>query len=189
MNSGNAYTKIIEALKDGKVGLLPSDTIYGLSCSALNEKAIKRIYKLKGRDYDKPLIILLASANQALLLGLESKDLELAWKHWPAPLTAIVPAGKSTPEFLHRGTKTLAVRVPYSDDLRMIMDDIGPLVSTSANPQGKEPAKTKKRAEKYFGSKLDFYVDIGELNGEPSTIVEIKKGKLKIIRQGAFELK
>ena len=184
----NKYRGVVKLLKDGAVGHLPSDTIYGLSCVALNERAVERIYQLKGRDYDKPFIILLTSVEQAAQLGVNPKDLGPVKDLWPAPLTAITRAGQKTPELLHRGTYTLALRVPDNAELRKLISRTGPLVSTSANPQGQEPAKTLEQAKKYFGDKLDFYIDAGDLKIQPSTMVQIQNGGLKIVRQGAYEV-
>lgn len=178
--------EIIKILKDGGVGLLPSDTIYGLSCSALNQIAIERIFKLKGRDYDRLFIVVIADIEQAVKLGLDSKNFAPVSGIWPAPLTLVVPATEQTPRFLRRGNNSLAVRVPDRDDLRELLRKTGPLVSTSANPSGRPPAETVEQAKVYFGNKLDFYVDAGEIRGQPSTVAKIEDGKLKILRQGAF---
>ena len=183
-----SYGNAAELLKAGQVGLLPSDTIYGLSGLALNKLGVEKIYKLKGRGYKKPMIVLLADSAQAGQLGLDSRDLALASAIWPAPLTLIVPAGKNTPAFLHRGTKSLAIRVPDNSALRKLISSTGPLVSTSANPEGKEPAQNVAQAKSYFGDKLNFYIDAGELKTQPSTIVQTKNGKLIVLRQGAHQL-
>ncbi len=167
---------------------MPSDTVYGISCLAINKNAVERIYELKGRDYNMPFIILLADIKQAEQLDLRVQGLEPANKFWPAPLTLITPAGPNTPVFLHRGKFSLAVRIPNNDELRKLISQTGPIVSTSANPQGQPPAKTIAEAKNYFGDKIDFYVDAGTLDGPPSTIAEIKSGKLVVTRQGAFKL-
>lgn len=182
------YGGVVKTLQEGGVGLLPSDTIYGLSCSALNETAVQRIYRLKGRRYDKPLIILLADIEQANSVGLNTRELRPMNKIWPAQLTLILPAGRETPEFLHRGKRTLAIRVPADDKLTELLKLTGPLVSTSANPEGKSPSLDIKQARDYFGNKLDFYVDVGPLKAEASTIVRFKKGQVEVIRQGAFKV-
>lgn len=178
---------VTELLKSGGVGLLPADTVYGLSCMALNKDSVGRIYKLKGRDYNLPFIILLSDIEQAAQLNLDPKDLHPAEKFWPAPLTLIVP-GKNSPAFLHRGRESLAVRIPPDAGLRDLIKQTGPIVSTSANPQGQPPAKNVGEAKEYFGSKLDFYVDAGTLEAQPSTIVEVKNDKLIVTRQGSFRL-
>ncbi len=182
------YKHLISLLKKGAIGLLPSDTIYGLSCSVLNKTEVERIYELKGRDYDKPLIILLTGIEQAKELGLDPKELEPVRKYWPASLSVVAPAGADTPEFLHRGTKTLAVRIPNIPALRELMRKVGPLVSTSANVQGERPGNNVAEAKKVFGDKLDFYVDGGQSSGQPSTLAEVKGGQLKVLRQGSFRL-
>lgn len=183
-----AQDAIITALKGDGVGVLPSDTIYGLSCLALNQEAVERIYQLKGRDYHKPLIILLANIEQAGQLGIEPNVLEPVRKLWPAPLTVIVSTGQMTPEFLHRGMHALAVRIPNNAELRELISEIGPIVSTSANVQGQKPANSVAKAREYFGDRLDFYIDAGVLNNMPSTLVRLKNDKLRIIRQGAYKV-
>jgi L-threonylcarbamoyladenylate synthase len=82
----------------------------------------------------------------------------------------------------------LAVRMPDNNDLRRLIDKVGPIVSTSANLQGQVPAKNVEDAQKYFGDKLDFYVDAGKLNGEPSTLVKIENGQIIILRQGSYKI-
>lgn len=178
---------VVKLLEDGAVGLVPSDTVYGLSAVALNEGSVRRIYELKGRDNHKPYIILLADFNQANQLGINPEDLSLVSRLWPAPLTFIAPA-ENAPEFLHRGTQSLAIRIPNNETLRELLVLVGPLLSTSANLQGEAIAQDMSMAKLYFGDKLDFYVDAGTLSGQPSTIVQAQNGQLKILRPGAFKL-
>jgi L-threonylcarbamoyladenylate synthase len=187
--SDNFDSQIVALLRGGAVGFMPSDTVYGLSCSALNQEAVERIYELKGRDSFKPCIVLLADIHQATELGIDEHSLEPIQKLWPAALTFVAPAGVTTPEYLHRGTSTIAVRVPKDKPLQRLLYKTGPLISTSANTQGEQTAQNVEEAKRYFGDKLDFYVDGGELTGQPSTLVEFKKGKLKILREGAVKIK
>lgn len=181
------FDKISEQLKNGAVGLLPTDTIYGLSCLALDEMAVGRIYQLKERNSRKPCIILLAGADQAAVIGIDPAKLQPATKHWPAALTVIVPA-PAAPQFLTRGTKSLAVRVPADKELRQLLEQTGPLVSSSANLEGQTPARTAADARRYFGDNIDFYIDAGEMSSEPSTIAKIVDGKLEVIRPGAYKI-
>jgi L-threonylcarbamoyladenylate synthase len=180
--------EVIKLLKKGGVGFIPSDTVYGLSASALNKKAVEKIYELKGRDNIKPCIVLVADSGQAVKLGISEKALQPVQNLWPAALTLVCRA-ETAPEYLHRGTKTLAVRMPDSKALRDLIAITGPIVSTSANLQGDTPAKSVKQAQKYFGDQLDFYVDGGKLEGESSTLIKIENGKLKVFRKGANEIK
>jgi L-threonylcarbamoyladenylate synthase len=178
--------KIIELLKGGGVGLLPTDTIYGLSALALNEKAVGRVHELKQRDDGKPLVVLIGELKQLSELGLPLAHAELVKDHWPAPLSMIFESS-NIPEWLHKKTRSLAVRLPKHNDLIELIKKVGPVVSTSVNPQSMKPATSAEEAKKYFGNRLDFYVDAGKINGQPSTLAKIENGKIEIIRQGAYE--
>jgi len=181
--------RVIELLRNGGVGFMPSDTIYGLSCRALDEQAVERIYALKKRDSEKPLIVLVATISQLDELGIKRDKASLAEQYWPGGLTLICEA-PGVPAYLHRGTQSLAVRVPDNNDLRDFILKTGPLVSTSANTQGDAIASSTKDAETYFGEQLDFYVDAGDLSEhKPSTLVRAVNGKLEVIREGAVKIK
>jgi L-threonylcarbamoyladenylate synthase len=180
--------QVIKLLKDGGVGFMPSDTIYGLSGRALHEQAVGRIYRLKQRDYDKPLIVLIATISQLNELNIDIRQTKTVDKYWPGQLTLICDAPK-THAWLHRGTNTLAVRLTGHKTLRELIEKVGPIVSTSTNIQGGTPAGSVDEAQAYFGDKLDFYVDAGDLSGhQPSTLVRSVNGKLEVIRDGAVKI-
>jgi L-threonylcarbamoyladenylate synthase len=179
---------VAEMLKSGAVGLLPSDTIYGLSAVALNKEAVERIHELKDRDYNKPLIVLIASMEQLNSLGLNKEQAELVQNYWPGPLSVIFKS-LDIPEWLQLGNASLAVRMPDKEELRDLIAIAGPIVSTSANLQGEKPAESVEEAKKYFNDHLDFYVDVGELNNQASTLVKIENERLKVVRQGSIKLK
>jgi len=180
--------KVVELLNEGAVGFMPTDTIYGLSCRALNEKAVERLHQLKGRSHSKPFIILISNLKMLDALGVRyNKVITLVEKYWPGPLTVIFDAPRS-PKWLHRGTKTLAVRMPAVADLQNLIKQVGPLVSTSANAEGERPAQSVEQARKYFGEQLDFYIDVGKVKTQPSTIARVEKSKLKLVRQGAIKI-
>ena len=179
--------EVIRLLNSGAVGFLPSDTIYGLSCRALDEQAVGRIHRLKKRDKHKPLVVLISSTGQLDELGIELSEVTPALKYWPGQLTIICNT-KKTPAWLQMGTGTQSVRIPGSPGLRRLIAKTGPLISTSANLAGQEPALNIAGAKKYFGDKLDFYVNIGMLSGKPSTIVKAGPDGLEVIRPGAVDI-
>jgi L-threonylcarbamoyladenylate synthase len=179
--------EIVELLQNGAVGLLPTDTIYGLSALALNEQAVERIHKLKHRDDGKPLVVLISNIKQLAELGLSVADAEHVKNYWPAPLSVEFDA-TNAPEWLHRGKFYFGVRMPDNDSLRSFIRKVGPIVSSSANLQGQRPASSVREAKNYFGNKLDFYVDQGNLEGRPSTLVKIKDGRITVLRQGALKI-
>jgi L-threonylcarbamoyladenylate synthase len=179
--------KVEALIKQGAVGLLPSDTIYGLSASALCKEAVERIHALKARDGSKPLIVLISRFEQMPELGLKVEDIMMAKKNWPAPLSIIFRSFE-IPSWLHQNTNSLAVRMPDCHELRDLIAKTGPIVSTSANLQGEKPAESAKEARKIFGDKLDFYVDTGRLEGSSSTLVKAENGLLRVLRQGSYEI-
>ena len=179
--------KVARLLKAGAVGLLPADTIYGLSCIALNKDAVARTHRIKRRDKTKPFVVLISRIEQLNDLGIITTDAAPALRYWPGRLTLICEA-KKAPEWLHMGTGTLAIRQPDYPDLRRLIDETGPIISTSANLSGSQPAASPKQAREYFGDKLDFYVDTGKLSGLPSTIVRASLSGLEVVRPGAVKI-
>jgi L-threonylcarbamoyladenylate synthase len=179
--------KVAELLNSGGVGLLPTDTIYGLSALALNKDAVQKVHKLKQRDGGKPLVVLIADVKQLAELGLSVAHADFVKKYWPGPLSLEFDAS-SAPEWLHRGMYYFGVRLPKHSELGDLIAKTGPIVSTSANLQGQAPAKNVEEAKKYFGDKLDFYVDSGEVSGQSSTLVKVTEGKLQVVRQGEYKI-
>lgn len=179
--------QLTACLNDGGVIVLPTDTIYGVVAKTANQQAVERIYKLRGRAPEKPCIILVAGAWQiwdsSLWTNMHKK---LADKYWPGPLSLVAPTTEKTPAYLHRGTHTLAYRVPDKPELLKLLTVTGPLIAPSANLEGEPVAITLDEAEKYFGDKVDGYVDAGSLaNHAPSTVATIEDGKVIVLRQGA----
>lgn len=175
----------VDIIKDGGVGVLATDTLYGLVGSAFSREAVERIYKLKNRRADKPLIVLIGEKKDLEIFGdvLDRETEKFLDSVWPGPVSVILPAPKA-PEHLLCGGQTLAFRLPKKPELRGIIKEVGPLVAPSANPEGLPPARNITEAKKYFGSGVDFYEDSGELVGEPSAIVRFTNGKVEILRQG-----
>lgn len=183
--------KTIKVLKAGGVGILPTDTLYGLVGSVLWEKAVKRIYKLKKRDPKKPMIILIGSLKDLGLfnIAIKSRAKKLIGHFWPGQVSIILqcPTDKKM-SYLLRGNRTLAFRLPKPKWLKDLLGITGPLVAPSANPEDLPPAETIKEAKEYFRDEVDFYVNGGKLSGLPSTLIEIKDNKVIIRRQGAVRL-
>ncbi len=178
--------KIIDALKKGSVCVLPTDTVYGLVCSANLPEACTRLYGLKFRE-NKPGTIVASSVSQLVDLGIPARYLKPVEHFWPNPISVVVPCGPDL-EYLHVGKQSLAVRVFDNTDLRKIIDQTGPLLTTSANLPGQPPANSIAQAQKYFDNQVDLYVDGGDMSGRPaSTIVQIVDDELVVLRQGAIK--
>jgi L-threonylcarbamoyladenylate synthase len=179
--------QIIKSLKEGGVGVIPTDTVYGIVCSALNEKSVEKVYGIRRRRPDKPCIILIADISDLSLFGINVGRLteQLINRLWPGQVSIILPCDKGEFSYLHRGTNTLAFRLPANEDLRAMLRETGPLIAPSANPEGQATAITIEKAREYFPENVDFFEDAGPRVGEPSTVVSIDNGEIRILRQGS----
>lgn len=179
---------VANLIKGGAVGIMPTDTLYGIVCSAANEAAVQRLYGLKAREA-KPGTLVAASIDQLVDLGIPRRYLTAVGQYWPGPISIVIPVGPAL-GFLHLGKGSLAIRIPSDASFQDLLSHSGPLLTSSANKPGATPAATIKEAENYFGDSIDFYVDGGDLSDrEPSTIIRIIDDAVEVIRQGAVKIK
>lgn len=178
--------EIINKLKQEEIGVIPTDTLYGLVGSALSKKAVERIYQIKNRDLNKPFIILISDISDLNLfeINLDQKTKDYLTKVWPGPFSVVLPCNNEKLNYLHRGTNSLAFRIPDNEKLLDLLKQTGPLVAPSANFQDFPPAENIEEAQKYFEEGVDFYLDGGKLSGNPSTVFKIEDQKIIILRQG-----
>lgn len=170
-------------LKENGIGVLATDTLYGLVGSAFSPEAVNRIYQIKGRDLTKPFIILIGSLADLKLFKIKP-DRSLT-EYWPGKTSIILPCDDEEFFYLHRGKKSLAFRFPDKPNLVALLKRTGPLVAPSANPEGSKPAGTIEQAKEYFQDSVDLYLDEGELTSLPSTLIAFNKGRAIIKRKGA----
>lgn len=191
--------QIIKFLKMGKVGVIPTDTIYGIVGSALNPHTVEKIYKLRERAADKPFIILIANLNDLNQFNIKLTDKMkiILKKIWPNPVSVVLPFNEEKFKYLHRSKKSLAFRIPNNEWLINLLKQSGSLVAPSANIEGGKPSETIEEAKKYFGDKVDFYVDGGKMSkapasavkSAPSTLIRLMDdGSYQILRQGSYKL-
>jgi L-threonylcarbamoyladenylate synthase len=173
---------------DGAIAVIPTDTLYGLVARAADQAAVERLYKLKNRDH-KPGTLIAADIDQLEELGLKRRYLTVVQQYWPGAISVIIPCADPTLKYLHRGKMSLAVRIPDDKELLELLARTGPLLTSSANQPGEQPANTIAEAKRYFGDKVDSYVDGGDLSDrKPSTIIRIIDDAIEIIRQGAVTI-
>ena len=178
----------VHALADGDVGVLPTDTVYGLAASAHSQVAVERLYRLKNRE-QKPGTLIAASIRQLQELGVPDELLDRLKPYWPGPLSAVLPISDSF-SYLHQGVGDIAIRVVADEIICHLLEQTGPLMTSSTNHPGAPGATTVNEAWDYFHNLVDFYVDGGNLSGRPpSTIVKFRPDEgLEILRQGAIIL-
>lgn len=177
--------KSIESLKKDGIGIIPTDTIYGIVGCALSPNAVRKIYRVRQRNPKKPMIILISKISDLKLfdIKLDTATKSILNKLWPARVSVILPSYSPKFKYLRRVGKTLSFRLPNNRKLRSFISKTGPLVAPSANPEGLQPAKNISEAKKYFGGRVSFYIDSGSLNSKPSKIVAIENGKIITIRK------
>ena len=171
--------KAAEIIKSGGVIAIPTDTVYGLSAGIKHPEAIKRIYKIKNRPENQPLITHIADLEDlAELTEITDTVKKLAAKFWPGALTLVF-----TPE--------LSIRIPDNQtDLEIIRLAETPIVSTSANLSGYPNPLTAEKVYEQIGDKVDMILDSGKCSlGIPSTLLDISQTPAKIIRLGAISEK
>ena len=169
------------------VGVIPTDTVYGLVASAHDAEAINRLYSLKSRNA-KPGTVIAASIDQLSKLGLKHRYLQAVIDYWPGQISIIIPCGPEL-SYIHQGVNSIAVRVPADEQLVEFLEETGPLVTSSANHPNEPVAATIKEAQKYFGDKVEFYVDGGDLSDrQPSTIIRIVDDAVEVLREGAVKI-
>jgi L-threonylcarbamoyladenylate synthase len=181
--------KLIETLKRGGVVVMPTDTIYGIVGRALDPSVVNRIYEIRKRKPEKPCIVLIGDISELekFSISLSSEQKEKIKEYWldnSKPVSIVLECEDETFSYLHRGTKTLAIRLPFSKELQDLLLDIGPLVAPSANPEGLAPATNITEAQKYFSDSVDMYVDGGDMHGKPSKLIQLHKdGSVTILRE------
>lgn len=180
----------LKLILDSEPIIIPTDTVYGLVCRYDSKAAVNKIYKLKGRDRNKPLI-LLGYDWKALKRFVRLQDLpkktcqgmsQRIKEEWPGALTIILPSSKKVPNFLNKGFKTIGLRVPNNEfALNLLKNCPGKvLASTSANLSGKSPKYPQKEILKKI--KLFVKAKKGEMSLNPSRIIEYSKKTITVIR-------
>lgn len=174
-------------IKSGAVGVIPTDTVYGLVASARLPDSVNRLFTIKPRE-KKPGTLVAANVDQLVELGLKRRYLKVVEQYWPGAVSVVIPCGSEL-EYLHRGLDSLAVRIPDDKDLLALLAKTGPLATTSANLPGQPPAATIEEARNYFGDQSDFYEDGGDLSGRaPSTVIRIVDDAVEVLREGAVKI-
>jgi L-threonylcarbamoyladenylate synthase len=187
--------KAIAVLKKGGIVAYPTDTAYGLAADASNEKAVRKLYQLKGRDFNKPVHVIFPDMNWlSRMVVLNVPALKLMNRFLPGPLTLVLPMkieGVSW-EMLSAGTGTLGIRLPDDKMALGLVRGFGrPITTTSANVSGGENAYSIAEVKKQFAEQgPDYYLDGGRLKKKkPSTVVALDGNNAKILREGPISEK
>ena len=177
-------------IKNGGIVIFPTETVYGIGANGLDEKAVKRIYEVKKRDYNKPISLLVSDFQMIEKLTKDITDIEyrIMRAFFPGPLTIILKKKDIIPSIVTSGGDTVGIRMPEGDLARKLVELSGvPIATPSANISGKRSGTNLKEIMKDFKGKVDFYIDGGESKlGLASTIVKIIDNKVHILREGSI---
>lgn len=178
----------IESLKRGDPVIFPTETVYGLGAPIFNEDAVRKIFTIKGRPLDNPLIAHIAHLNEAFKLGedLSAHFYTLAEVFWPGPLAIVVKRRAEVPSLISAGQPTLAIRMPMHRTARELIEGVGePLVAPSANLSGKPSPTRLIDALEDLNGKVHYAIDGGECDvGIESTVISLAHATPTLLRPG-----
>lgn len=174
-------------IRSGGIVVFPTETVYGIGANALDGKAATKIYRIKGRPLDNPMIVHVSSMEMAKEIAkIPAKYVNVLQKIWPAPFTIIVPVKSNIPRVVTGGLSTIAIRMPSSKvALALIRESAVPIAAPSANISKKPSSTNASHAKKYFSGKVDIIIDAGSSSlGLESTVMNLKS--FEILRPGTF---
>jgi len=181
-------SKPAKALKEGKLVLFPTETVYGIGANALDEEAVKKIFIAKGRAQDNPLIVHISDKKMLdrLVQNVGEIEKKLIKEFWPGPLTIIFEKKPIIPEMITGGLKTVAIRIPSNMVARKLIELSNvPVAAPSANISGKPSGTNIEDIIEELDGKVEFIVDSGKVDiGLESTVVRVVEDVVHILRPG-----
>ena len=194
VESERALRRAAAALRAGGVVLLPTDTVYGLA--ALTPGAEEDLFVLKGRPPDRSIAVLVADrpAAESLAEDIPAPLAELMDRHWPGPLTVVLPRPRSPAPQIGGDRDTVGVRCPDHPWLQRLLTEVGPLATTSANrhahptPPQAADVLTALAPDPTTEARIHVAIDGGPCTGQASTVVTWRNGELRILRPGPLNL-
>lgn len=191
LKENNEYEKIkpaAESIKQGKLVLFPTETVYGIGANALDEKAVKDIFIAKGRAQDNPLIVHISDIKMLddLVKNVGPIEQKLMEKFWPGPLTIVMERKSIIPNVITGGLDTVAIRMPSNEIARKLIEySKCPIAAPSANVSGKPSGTLVEDIIDELDGKVDYVIDSGKVDiGVESTVVRVVDNIIHILRPG-----
>lgn len=186
-----AVAAAAQAVRRGRLVVLPTDTVYGIGADAFDPAAVRALLKAKGRGRDMPPPVLISAAStvNALVVDLPDHARALTERFWPGALTLVGRQQQSLQWDLGDTRGTVAVRMPDDALALELLERTGPLAVSSANATGEPAATTAEEAQRQLGDSVSVYVDGGASpGGEPSTILDVTGDRPRVLRLGAISV-
>lgn len=191
LKNSNEYEKIklaAESIKQGKLVLFPTETVYGIGANALDEKAVKDIFIAKGRAQDNPLIVHISNIEMLdkLVQNVGEVEQKLMKTFWPGPFTIVLEKKPIIPDVITGGLNTVAIRMPSNEIARKLIEYSNlPIAAPSANVSGKPSGTLVDDIIEELDGKMDYIIDSGKVDiGVESTVVRVVDGIVHILRPG-----
>lgn len=189
---GTKINEISNAIKEGKIIIFPTDTVYGIGTNAYDENACKKIYEIKRRPSYKPLIVLISDISmiENLVESISPMERKLIEKFWPGSLTIKFKKRKNAlPDIIAEGNEYLGIRLIKNGLIYNIIEKAGvPIVAPSANLSGHPTGIKIENIIEELGGKVDYILDCGDYKSdETSTIVQVVDEKVVVIREGKIK--
>lgn len=183
-----ARDRAVAALREGRIVVLPTDTVYGVVADAFNRLGTQRLFGAKRRDRQVPIGVVIRSPRQVNGLVSEVPDAaeRLMASYWPGPLTLVFAQSEGLSWDLGESRGTVALRLPTDELLLAVCAEIGPLACTAARTIDGAVPHTVEEAQRQLGELVALYVDGGLRDQQPSTIVDVSRGNAEILRSGAI---
>ena len=179
-------------IKQGKIVIFPTETVYGIGTNGLDEKAVRKLYEVKQRPLNKPISLLVANMKMVNLIAkdITEKEYKIMKNFFPGPLTIILKKKDIVPDIVTAGQDTIGVRMPKGEIARKLVELSGvPIAAPSANISGEPSGTNLQEIMKNFEGKVDYCIDGGNSElGLASTIVQVIDEKPIILRQGSITL-
>ena len=186
ISEATVLSRAAEISAAGGVIAYPTETFYGLGADAANEKAIRKIYDLKGRNFNNPISVIIDCEDNlySLVAEVPAVALKLMQAFWPGPLTIVFKASGKILPILTAGTGKIGIRISSGSAAMAIAQKLGhPLTATSANLSGAPECSTAEEVLQQIGDKIDAIVDWGKTaGGKGSTIIDITSNPPQILR-------
>jgi L-threonylcarbamoyladenylate synthase len=184
----SSIQRALELLRVGECIAFPTDTVYGLGADPFNISSIIKLFEVKGRDFNKPIAILVGDVAQIKLVAASFTELasKLVEKFWPGGLTVTVPKSPNIPDLLSPN-QTIGIRMPDHPIALRLLKEFGPLATTSANITGKQNPLNAVDVHLQLNNRIPLILDGGACpGGVPSTVVDCTQEKPIILRYGAI---
>jgi len=190
----NEIKKAAKTIKSGGIIAFPTETSYGLGASIFYPDTLERIFQIKKRDDDKPLLLLLPDTTHLDILVSHIPKIadEIMRNFWPGPVTLIFPAKIGIPWQITAKTNKVGVRISSNPWALALIKEVGhPITATSANTAGTESCNSAEEVrENLFDPAPDYILDGGKTTGgNPSTIIDVSVDPLRLVRKGAIDIK